>query len=169
MNHLTRLLKTFDFHDATAFAQSLVPSTKYGSCAVLMIVSAVWGSLDKVFALDDFAFVALAMVFFMELLTGICAAHIRQEAFSNVKLSRFTLKVACYLVLIAVTHLMAVSFTNHGKNVPAWAFDWLHIFLVAHIVLENIVSILENLAVIDGKDKSAWIVKIQEKFKSLIG
>jgi phage-related holin len=168
MNHLIRLLKTFDFHDFTAFGQSLMPSHRYGGTTVLMIVCAVWVSVDKVFGLDSGAFVALGCVFVAELVTGIVAAHMRGETISSVKLSRFSLKVACYLVLIAVSYLMAQSFANHKQDVAGAVFDWLHIFLVAQIVLENIVSILENLAVINGKDKSAWISKIQEKFNTLL-
>lgn len=168
MNHLIRLLRTFDFHDVTAFGESLVPSHRYGSTTVLMIFCAIWVSIDKVFGLDGAAFIALGMVFFAELTTGVVAAHIRGETISSVKLSRFSLKVACYLVMIAVSYLMAQSFTNHKDDVAAVAFNWLHIFLVAQIVMENIVSILENLAVINGKDKSAWISKIQEKFNALI-
>lgn len=166
MSHLNRLLNTFDYPTLTAFAQSLMPSTRYHNSATLMVLAAVWVSIDKVFGLDGGAFVALAFVFVAELLTGITAAHVRGETISSVKLSRFSLKVACYLVLIAVTYLMSISFKNHKNDVATWVFDWLHVFLVVQIVLENIVSVLENMAVINGKDKSAWINKIQEKFNS---
>lgn len=168
MNHLIRLLKTWDFHDFTAFGLSLMPSHRYGASSVLMFFAFTWVSIDKIFGLDAAAFVALGFVFLVELMSGVVAAHVRGETISSVKLSRFTLKVACYLVLIAVTYLMAISFGNHKKIAAAWAFDWLHVFLVVQIVLENIVSILENLAVINGKDKSAWINKIQDKFKAII-
>jgi|SRR6185437_2442237 len=168
MNHLIRVLKTFDYHDVTAFGKSLMPSCRYDGGAVLMIISAMYVSIDKFFGLDGAAFVALGFVFLVELISGIVAAHVRKETISSAKLSRFTLKVACYLVLISVTYLMAISFANHKKDVAAWVFDWLHVFLVAQIVLENIVSILENLAVMSGKDKAAWINKIQEKFNGIL-
>src|SRR3569833_191998 len=156
--HLTRLFKTYDFHNAIAFFESLAPSKRYGWSVLLMTWSAFFTAIDKVFGLDGAAFIGLAFVFAVELVSGICAAHVRGEAISSVKLSRFGLKVTCYLVMIASTYLMAASFTSHKKDVPAWAFNWLNIFLVSLIVLENIVSILENLAVISGKDKSAWII-----------
>lgn len=168
-DHLTRLFKTYDFHNALAFFESLVPSTRYGWSVLLMGCSALFSAIDKVFGLDAAAFIGLAFVFAVELISGMYAAHIRGEAISSVKLSRFGLKVTCYLVMIASTYLMAVSFTSHKKDVPAWVFNWLNVFLVSQIVLENIISVLENLAVISGKDKSAWIIKIQEKFKALIG
>lgn len=135
---------------------------------MLMIISAAFVSVDKILGIDGAAFVALGLVFLLELITGIWAAHLRGETISSLKLSRFSLKVACYLVLISATYLMANSFKSHNKDVAAWGFDWLHVFLLAQIVLENIVSILENLACINGKEKSAWIKKIQDKFNSIL-
>jgi phage-related holin len=167
-NWFTRLLKTFDWHSMADFGQSLAPSHRYYITSPLLIVSASWVAIDKVFGIDAAAFIALFIVFVFELLSGIYAARIRREALSSMKLSRFTLKLACYLVLISVTYLMANSFKNHGKDVPAWAFDWLHVFLVGHIVLENVVSILENVATISGKEKDAIVTRLQDKFYSLL-
>lgn len=130
-----------------------------------MIVSCGWVDVDKIFGLDNAGFIALLVVFVTELITGISAAVIRKESISSIKLSRFGLKVACYLVLIGVSYSLAQSFAGHNKAVASWVFDWLNVFLVVQIVLENIVSILENLAVISGKDKTAWINKIQDIFK----
>lgn len=130
-----------------------------------MILSCCWVDVDKIFGLDNGGFIALLVVFITELITGISAAIIRKESISSMKLSRFGLKVACYLVLIGVSYSLSESFTAHHKAVGAWVFDWLNIFLVIQISLENIISILENLAVISGKDKTVWISKIQEIFK----
>lgn len=169
MSHLTRLLQTFDYRNIPAFAESLAPSSRYGGTIPLMICSAAWGSIDKIFGLDGAAFVGLALVFISELITGIAAATVRGESLSSVKLSRFSLKVFCYLVLIGATYLLGLSFASHNKQLAAWVMDWLHIFLTMQIVLENTVSILENLAEINGKEKPAYIAKIQEKFKQLLG
>jgi len=130
-----------------------------------MILSCGWVDVDKLFGLDNAGFIALLVVFVTELVTGISASVIRKEKISSIKLSRFGLKVACYLVLIFVSYTMSVSFDAHHKAVGAWVFDWLNVFLIIQISLENIISILENLAVISGKDKTAWINKIQDIFK----
>jgi hypothetical protein len=169
MSHITRLLKTFDYHNAHAFALSLVPSCKYGAINTLLVLSAVSVSVDKIFGLDAAVFVALLIAFMAEVVTGIWASvGVRKEKISSIKISRFTVKTCCYLIVIALTHLMATSYFDHHKYIPGWAFDWMNVFITAHITYENIVSILENLAVIDGKDKSAWIDKIQEKFNDLL-
>lgn len=160
-NYFSRLLKTFDYHSHLSFFQSLVPSHKYNLTIVPAAISVLYAPIDKIFGLDAIAFLGLLVVLFTELVSGLIASRIRKEQFSSMKLSRFAFKVAVYLVLIFVPHSFAVSFKNHNDDVPAWIFDWLRIFLITQIVYENIVSILENLAVITGNDKTAWINKIQ--------
>lgn len=132
------------------------------------MISVCFPFIDRVFGLDAYAFALLIIVFFAELSSGLIAAHIRKEAISSMKLSRFSFKVFYYLVLIALPYVFATSFRAHDKTAAAVIFDWLHLFLVAQIVLENIISVLENLAVISGKDKTHWISKIQEKLNNLL-
>jgi phage-related holin len=163
--YTTGLLKTYDWHSAGDFLLSLMPSVKYKLNIVLMIISCGFVDVDKLFGLSEAALIALLIVFVAELVTGVSASVIRKESISSIKLSRFGLKVACYLVLIYVSYTMGQSFAAHNKAVGAWVFDWLNVFLIVQITLENIISILENLAVISGKEKTTWINKIQDIFK----
>lgn len=162
------LLKTFDYHSWTELAQSLAPTTKYQLSVAAMMFSAISVSVDKIFGLDGLAFTALIVVFITELISGLIAAHIRGEKIESHKLSRFTFKLFYYLVLIAVPYIMSSSFRHRDKDLAAIAFDWLHTFLVVQIVLENLVSILENVAVVTGKDKTHWITKVQDKINGLL-
>lgn len=133
-----------------------------------MIVSAIFPAADKIFGLDGMAFCAMLLVFITELISGLLAANARGEKISSMKLSRFSFKVFYYLVLISVPYLMSQSFNAREKLIPAAIFDWLHIFLVVQIVMENMVSILENMAVLGGKDKTHWIIKMQAKINNLL-
>ncbi|MBD1394265.1 phage holin family protein [Mucilaginibacter glaciei] len=166
MNHFTRLLKTFDYHSVTEFMLSMAPSGKYGFTSQLLIITFSWTVVDKVFGLDQGGFVALLVIFVTELFTGIWAARVRQETISSIKLSRFSLKVACYLVMIGVSYSLYRSFIKHDENAAGWAFNWLHIALVTQVGFENTISILENVATINGKEKDAIVTKITNKFNS---
>lgn len=169
MNFFIKLLATFDYHSFTELGKSLTPSLKYKPVTLASIaLSVCFPFIDRVFGLDAYAFLCLLVVFVVELASGVIAAHVRKESISSMKLSRFTFKVCYYLVLIALPYVMSQSFKAHDKGAAAFMFDWLHLFLVAQIVLENIVSILENAAVISGKDKTHWISKIQAKINGLI-
>jgi hypothetical protein len=172
------MLGTFDYHSLTGFFESLAPSFRYAITKPLLLVSfayptfvAVVGlffpGMDAAIGVQDGAFISLILGFVVELMTGITASHLRKEQFSSLKLSRFTLKIFVYLVIIAIPYQWKNDFKAHHNDVMAAAFDWLQNFLIAQIVFENIVSILENMAVICGNDKAAWINKIKEKLNLL--
>lgn len=167
MSHFTRLLKTFDYHSLTEFGLSLAPSGKYCFTKQLLFITFPWAAIDAIFGLTQAGFVALLVIFVTELVSGIWAARVRKEAISSTKLSRFSLKVACYLVMIGVSYSLAGSFKSHGSDVAAWSFDWLHIVLVTQVGFENTISILENISTINGNEKEAIVTRITEKFNSL--
>lgn len=166
MNHITRLLKTFDYHALAELKESLAPSLRYGITAQVGFITVSWVLVDKIFGLDQAAFIALLAIFVTELITGIWAARVRGENISSVKLSRFSLKVACYLVMIGVSYCLYQSFKSHDEGVAGWSFNWLHNLLVAQVVFENTISILENIASINGKEKDAIVTRITNKFNS---
>lgn len=165
--HATRLLRTFDWHSISEFMLSMAPSFKYNLNVKLMIIAFIWVAVDKGLGLDDTAFIGLLLAFVTELVSGIAASRVRKEAFSSLKLSRFSVKVACYLSMIGISYAFAQNFKHRNDDVAFWVFDWLHIFLIVQIVFEHIVSILENIGVITGKDKTHWIIKITQKLNSL--
>lgn len=184
-NYFNKLLSTFDYHSWTDLLQSLAPSFKYGlidnvqggtkmtvltagvsSFAAGANVFMPW--LSDIFGIDTLAFSALIIAFIAELISGLLASNVKGEKISSMKLSRFSFKVFYYMVLIALPYLMSESFEARQKIVPAAIFDWLHVFLVSQIVMENIISILENMAVLGGKDKTHWISKIQDKLNGLL-
>jgi len=165
---LLKLLRSFEYDNLSHLLSSLMPSTKYQLTTVCTSISATGVLVNRIFGLDFLAFAALLAVLAGELSSGIIAAFVKKEQFSSTKLTRFLFKVFYYLVLIAVPYLMAQSFFNSGKELPAVIFDWMHVFLVVQIVLENMVSILENVSVISGKPKTHWINKIQDKVGGLL-
>jgi len=174
------MFATFDYHSYTSFFESCVPSLKYAITkpllylslsypALVAVINWLFPAIDATFGMDGGAFIALIIAFIAELISGIIASHIRGEQFSSLKLSRFTFKVFYYLVIIFVPYRFMVSFKAHDSWLMAVFFDWLHVFLIAQIVLENLVSILENMSVIYGNDKTTWINSIKNKLKNFIG
>ncbi|MDM8176849.1 phage holin family protein [Olivibacter sp. 47] len=169
MNWFERLLKTYGYESLAHVGESLAPSLKYaGFTTGSTMLSAFAVSVDRIFGLDAYAFFAFLIVLLTELISGITASRIRKEELSSMKFSRFLFKVFYYLVLIAVPYLFSASFKFHSKDMAAIVFDWMHVFLVIQIVLENMISILENMAVISGKPKTHIINKLTEKIENLI-
>jgi F0F1-type ATP synthase assembly protein I len=166
--YFLKLLKTFDYHDYTEWFVSLAPSIKYKMVFITLTFSSVTSGIDMVFGLDWLAFAGFFIIMLTELVTGIKASMIRKEQFSSMRLSRFGFKVFYYLVLMAIPYVFAQSYHKHGDDLASFFFQWLHVFLTVHIVLENIISILENGAVINGGDKSEWIEAIKLKLSNLM-
>jgi hypothetical protein len=176
---LLKMLATFNYHSLAGLFESVAPSFRYNiTKPILMlsitlpslssILSAFFPAIEATLGISGASFIAMIIAFVVELISGLFAANIRKEQFSSLKLSRFSLKVCIYLVIIAVPYHWGQSFAARDKVFMAGVFDWLQSFLIAQIAFENIVSILENLSVINGNDKTAWINKLKEKLSSIV-
>lgn len=167
-NFFNRILQSFDYASFTEFCQSLAPSSKYLNVTVaggLLSASAV--TINRVFGLDLLAFTLLLLGFAIELISGLMASVIKKEQISSFRLSRFVIKGACYMLLLALPFVFAANFKAQGRDFATIVFDWMYLFFLFHIVFELAVSILENVAVISGKPKDHWIKKLQEKLENL--
>lgn len=176
-----KLLGSFGYQDWGALLQSLLPSLKYpGAGTITMVFSIISVPVIEIFGLDWLAFLALLVIFGVELISGVWAAKVldvRSDEpkaglfgfFDSWKFSRFTFKCTYYLLLIAISYLMSVSFEARGKMTAAVVFDYMHMFFTIQIVLENVVSISENLSTISGKPKSHWMARLIDKVNSMIG
>lgn len=140
---------------------------RYGVTLATVGASFFYSWIEKIFGLDALGFFAFLAMFLVELISGVIASQIRKEPFSSMKLARFTCKIFFYLFIIFVPFVMSASFAAHHKLIPSLIFDWLHMFLVTQIVLENMYSVLENIAVITGKEKTAMVSIIQRKVASM--
>lgn len=167
MGHMEKLLRTFEYTGWLDLTSSLFPSLKYSLTGVALASSALSVITYKIFGLDMLATCAFVVVMMVEVFSGMVASKVQRVATSSTKMSRFSLKMACYLTMLFVSNSMAASFEAKGSNVGFWFFDWLHLFLAIHIATENIISIGENLGVISGKGKTYWISQIQDKVNEL--
>lgn len=161
------ILQSFGYNSFGELGLSLAPSFKYHITLCVAIVSGLSSAISLLFGLDALAFLALLIAFLFELVSGLKAASVRGEEFQSSKMSRFSFKVFYYLIIICLSWVMTMSFEYRGRDIASMFFSWLHIFLIVQIVLENIVSISENISVISGKPKSHWITSIQEKVNSI--
>lgn len=170
MKFFNNLLKSFHYDNMNDFLTSLMPTSKYNITILVSSFSALMVSIDKmvsvVFGLTGMAFISLVLILITELLSGLMASSVRKEAFESAKLRRFSFRLFYYLVLLSVPYLLSENYRIRGNFVAHLAFDWLHVFLVIQIGFENIISVLENIAVIEGKDKSHIIRKIKNRLKT---
>lgn len=169
-----KMLYSYDYHSAGGFFESLAPSSRYRMTTPLIMLSAAYPgfamvlhaffpTIEDTLGISGGAGITLLLAFATELITGIVASHLRKEQFSSLKLSRFTLKVFVYFVIIAIPYHWYCDFEEHKKFFMSAVFDWMQNFIIVQIALENLVSILENMGTISGKEKTHWINKIKDK------
>lgn len=168
MGHFEKILRSFEFDGWSGLISSLMPSVKYNSITTLTLMSSsVAVVVNLLFGLEHFAFIALLISMVAELTSGVIASYYRKDKFDSTKFSRFLFKAVYYLILIYITNNMAQGFKMQGYDSAFTAFHWIHLFITIQIVAENLVSIIENVSVISGNDKTHWIVKIQSKINEL--
>ena len=164
MKVLVGLINGFGYEKLTDLSVSLLPSLKYEGLALLVIVFSSLGSLiSRIFGIDTLAFGALLFVFLFELVSGLMRAVKTSETITSTKFSRFIFKVTNYLIVISVTYLMSCRFAENGEDLAASIFRYMHVFSTIQIVLENMVSISENMAVLNGRNKEHWVALLQKK------
>jgi len=168
MDILTKILKGFEFQGIGDFLCSLAPSLKYTDMTFLTVMASSLGlCIDVYFGMTGIAMFAFVLVMVGELVTGVWASVVKSRPFESHRLSRFSLKMACYLLILFVSYQMSISYQEHDVGLARDIFQWLHVYLVVHFVVENIISILENMGTITGKGKQFWIRRIQEKVNEL--
>ncbi|HQW47064.1 MAG TPA: phage holin family protein [Chitinophagaceae bacterium] len=132
---------------------------------LLLTFTGISAVIEQLFGMNVIGFIAFVLVMPTEVISGVKASG---ESFSSKRFSRFLFKLFYYMVLIFVSHAMADSYKAHDKVVIAALFEWVNTVLVIHITSENIISILENVATIEGKEKSFYINLIRKRFKSFV-
>ena len=161
------LLGSFDYVSPGALFQSMMPSLKYGITKVCLVASAVGAVVEKLLGIGHAAFAALFVIMLVELISGLVASGIRGEQLSSKRWSRFGLKVGLWFIILFVTHMVANDFRTRGSETIAGVIDWVHSALILSIFFEYLLSVLENIGVIGGKQHTALIQKIKDKINSL--
>jgi len=167
-NFFLKILQGYEFNSTVEWLLSLFPSFKYNFTLQVASVSLISSGIQAYFGLDGMALIGLILTMLVELVSGITASTLRKEAFSSSKFSRFLFKVFYYMVLIAAPFLIGSYYRSIGKFKTASIYDWLNTLIIMVIVFEHFISILENISVIEGKDKTHFIQKLKKKFDSLL-
>lgn len=165
---LTKIFLGYGWSNSTDFLLSIFPSAKYHLTLGVIIFSGVIGSLELLLGLSHATMVAFAVLAFTELFSGLYASlAIRKEKLESGKMGRFTFKLAMLMIVIYVINTFKIQF-QESSVILHGLFDWMYAGVFAYTALEYLVSVLENIAVISGKESSALIMAIKEKLNNLL-
>lgn len=161
---LSKLLATYGFCNAKAFALSMFPSVKYDAGAMSVITSCIIGCAVRYLGLTPLLVAVMIVAVFAEMLTGIRASSKQGKAFESFRFSRGILKICVWCVIFFIFHSFGVEMSRFEGWVYALSavmFQVLHASSMIWFAIENGTSILENQAVIDGKPKTAYVEAVK--------
>lgn len=166
---IQRFLCTYGWNSNKEFLLSLFPSAKYNAMGGSVGFAAVSAFFVQYLGISPALIPCLVIILATELWTGIRASRKRKESFESNKFSRFVLKLCVWMVLFYTAHSFMNEYRGQETFVQILAFTFfevLKVFLMSLFVVENVTSILENLAVLDGKPKDAYVEKTKELFNA---
>lgn len=168
---INRFLETYGFEGFRGFLLSLFPSFKYGVAGQTISLSAVLAVVSEWLGMSPFLVLVMALAVVVETWTGFKASKKQGGHFESVKFSRCIIKVFVWVALFFMFHSFAMDMQTHEDNwvyqSGVYVFEVLHVATMLYFVIEYSTSILENLAVLDGKPKETLVLAIGSMFDSL--
>lgn len=163
MKALVAILKSYQYEGIESFITSLFPSYKYHATVTLLCISSLGATVELLFGFKMWTFIAFVVAAFTELISGIYASvWVRKEKFESVKFSRFAFKLVLMLVGLYIIHSFNQEWEGRNDFIHE-AFGWLYAFLFIYGAFEYLISIMENKAVIEGKQKDFYSSFLKEK------
>lgn len=171
MSYIERFLATYGFDGIKDFLLSLFPSFKYGTQVPAFSLSVTVAIVSEFLGISPVLVVVMFMAVIVETTTGRKASKKRGEPFESFKFSRCVIKVFVWCFLFFMFH----SFSKDMQMHDSWIFllgviffDIVHVATMVYFCVEYGTSILENLAMLDGKPKDTLIVAMSDVWISLI-
>lgn len=161
---LGKIVQGYGWDDAWGFLLSITPSVKYHATTILLTISGVATTVEVVLGIKGATALAFCVLALVELVTGIYASlKVRKEKYESFKIGRFTIKIG---VILAVLYILNTFAKEFATSVPLMgqAFELMQVGMFAYSAQEYLVSVLENLAAISGKEKTHLLNLFKDLF-----
>jgi phage-related holin len=165
---LDYVVYNFGFESYTDFSDSMIHNKLLFLTIPFAGASAF---LEYMVGLQSFTLIAFVVLVILELVTGLVASKNRGEEIVSRKFSRFGFKVFVWFLLIYIVNSMKLEYRNSDTDFGSLAyglFIWLHGTLFIYIVIEYLISVLENLGSITGNKKDNLIKSIIRRLNDFI-
>lgn len=165
-NHL---VSNFGFNCTSDFTDSII---HFKLLAFTVPLAGLSSLIEVYFGFRHLTILAFVILVTLELITGLVASKIKGIKIVSHKFSRFGFKVFVWLTLLYVVNTMKIEYSSQGNNFSNLAsgfFTWLHGTLFIYIIIEYLISVLENLSVITGKNNVTLITRIIKKLNDFLG
>jgi hypothetical protein len=162
---MKRLLNSYGWDGAFDLLYSFFPSIKSGNTLLCVSVAYLMSSVEYALGFPMYTLYAFCVAAIIELASGIYASvGIKGERFDSFKAGRFIFKFILLMGGLYFVNQLRKDTTNLALQ-PV--FDAVYVFLFSYGALEYLISILENKAVIEGKEKDYYSALIKDKVQLL--
>lgn len=144
---LNTIVDNFGFADFNDFACSMVHANLL---KITIPVSGIIALFSHLLGFEEATTVAFFVMVVFELVSGLWASKVEGKKIESRKLSRFGFKLLTWLVLISVVNAFARQYEGHG--ILGWLVEMLKDTVVGYILFEYVLSIVENMERITGKE-----------------
>ena len=168
---ITKFLSSYGFNSVHDLLLSLSPSLKYGQGTQAVGVSAVVAIFAEFMGFTPLIVIAMFLAVVVESVTGVRASSKQGQPFESWKFSRCVLKVFIWVALFFMFNTFKVDAEmRHGIlwSCAATIYTLMQITTMVYFVVEYATSIAENLAILDGKPKDAYVKGIKNMFVNIV-
>ena len=161
----TRFVATYGYDSPKEFFLSVAPSFKYNLQFPAISFSAVTAVVSEWIGITPFLAMAMLVAIVSEMWTGIRASKVQEIGFESFRFSRCIIKLCIWLTIIYITHSFYLESKAGSEEsfimlLATLFFSIVKVFVMTWFCVEHVTSILENLAVIDGKPKDTLIKQV---------
>lgn len=171
LHYITKFLHSYDYASIKEFALSLCPSFKYNLQMPTSVISIILAFSSKYLGIGPIIVLAMFVAVLAETFTGIRANKKLGKKFESFRFSRCVIKVAIWMILVFIANSFALECESRHHwidTIGATFFDVVRLFILIYFVIEYLISILENLAVIDGKPKTEFTDALQSLWETIV-
>lgn len=160
-------LKSYGYASSKELLLSICPSWKYNLGWQAISVSAILAFMSEMLGITPILLIGMLVAVVLESVTGTRASLKQGKKFESWKFSRCILKVSIWVGLFFVFHSFEADASQ--KTGVIWVFAALiyslfHATTMIYFVVEYATSIAENMAILDGKAKDAYVTAIKNMF-----
>lgn len=126
------------------------------------------GFIERFFGIYPVTLLAFGLLILLELLTGLIASRIKGQKIQSKKFGRFGLKFGVWVTIFFIVQSLKSQYEG-TSDLVYFFYSWLHTFIVGYVNMEYLISVLENVSVISGKNNNTLISGIKRKFDRVFG
>lgn len=170
-NYFVKFLAAYEYQSFEEFLLSLFPTFKYQLQYLMLFISFVSGTVNYFFGITPALAIAMFIAVIVEVSTGIKASKKLGKNFESFRFSRCVIKIGIWLLILYIIHAFEKEYESKESLIQMAAyyfFQFAYVAALTGFLVEYITSILENVSVIQGKDKTEIINAISGGWKNLI-